>query len=100
MYRLAPGDGAFDPDVRRRRAADPRDLGDHDGHEVDLISEHGTELNTYEIKLNKVFSADFIKGLDFFDSNIKVVKTMNVIYGGDISQKIEKISLISWKDIA
>jgi predicted AAA+ superfamily ATPase len=72
---------------------------DHEGNEVDMVSEHGIDLNIFEIKLNKVFSNDFVKGLKYFDSNIKIVKTRNIIYGGDISQKIGDVSLISWKDI-
>lgn len=72
---------------------------DHTGNEVDLVFEKGTELHLYEIKFGKTFSSDFVRGLDFFDSEITSVKTKNIIYGGDISQKIEKISLVSWKDI-
>lgn len=72
---------------------------DHDGNEVDLVSEQGRELNIYEIKLSKTFSSDFVRNLNFFDDNIKPVQRKSVIYGGDISQKIGGVSLISWKDL-
>ncbi len=72
---------------------------DHNGNEVDLISEKGQELNIYEVKLSKTFSSDFVKGLVFFDSTIKLASTKSVIYGGNISQKIGNASLVSWKDI-
>ncbi|MDO8430535.1 MAG: DUF4143 domain-containing protein, partial [Candidatus Taylorbacteria bacterium] len=72
---------------------------DHNGNEIDLISEKGQEVDIYEVKLGKTFSSDFVKGLVFFDSAVKKVATKNVIYGGDISQKIGKVLLVSWKDI-
>ena len=72
---------------------------DHNGNEVDLVSEEGEDISACEIKLNRTFSLDFIKGMDFLDKEIKKVKSKTVVYGGASSRKIDDTDLISWKDL-
>ncbi len=72
---------------------------DHNGNEVDLINEKGVDVDISEIKLGKTFTADFIKGLTFFDAEIKKAKSKSVVYGGDISQTLNNVALVSWKEV-
>lgn len=72
---------------------------DVNGNEVDLVLKIGNVCSLFEIKLNKVFKTEFLRGINFFNKEVKLSESSSVIYGGDISHKIRDINLISWKDI-
>lgn len=72
---------------------------DVNGNEVDLILNSGKTFSLFEIKLGKVFKTEFLKGINFFNKEVKLSESSSIIYGGDISHKVKDINLISWKDV-
>ena len=44
------------------------------GNEVDLVKEDGLNVILNEIKLHKTFSKEYVKGINFFNENIKKLK--------------------------
>jgi len=45
------------------------------------------------------FKPEFLKGMNYFEKEIKSSESINIIYGGDLSHQINGARLISWKDI-
>ena len=72
---------------------------DVNGNEVDLVLNTGSGWSLFEIKLNKIFKTEFLRGINFFNKEVKPSESASVIYGGEVSHKIGEMNLISWKDI-
>jgi uncharacterized protein len=72
---------------------------DNTGHEIDIISESDGQLYPIEIKSGKTITADYFKGLEFWQK-ISGQSGGLVIYGGDQSQKRSGgFDVFSWKNI-
>jgi hypothetical protein len=74
------------------------------GPEVDLLIEHGEELESVEIKSGATTTKDFFKNLKRFSDRMKGAGKKrpirsHVVYGGDESQQRSDAQVISWRHI-
>ncbi len=65
---------------------------DSQHYEIDLLFDLGTERFAYEIKIGKTLNTDFFTGLNQF-KKIAPDTQLNLIYGGDTSQKRTEITV-------
>ena len=56
---------------------------DNSGNEVDLICDHGIELDAVEIKSGQTVASDFFKGLAFLSGLTDAVRQSYLVYGGE-----------------
>lgn len=74
------------------------------GPEIDLLMEHGEELELVEIKSGATTNSDFFKNLKRFSDRMKnserprIVQN-HVVYGGDDSQQRSEAQVVSWRHI-
>lgn len=70
------------------------------GDEIDLLIEHGNELQPIEIKLGQTFTTDFLKPLlkwiSFADAS---VRSPRLVYGGDHELRVRDIDVMSWRGL-
>lgn len=70
------------------------------GDEIDLLDEHGTELQAIEIKSGQTFNPDFIGSLRKWMSYADVpLRSPSVIYGGMEGFQFQGISVVSWSGL-
>ena len=74
------------------------------GPEIDLLIEHGEELELVEIKSGATTSSDFFKNLKRFSDRMKGAGKKrpirsHVVYGGDDSQQRSDAQVLSWRHI-
>lgn len=70
------------------------------GEEIDLLIEHGTELQAIEIKSGQTFNPDFIGSLRKWMSYADVpLHSPSVIYGGREDFKFQGINVVSWSGL-
>jgi predicted AAA+ superfamily ATPase len=89
--------------ARLNRGKDPRIFffRDSHGNEVDLVIQHGRDLEPFEIKSAHTFHNTFLKGLTYFKRVVgdKCLKG-TVIYGGDQSRDTEEYRLTPFSELA
>lgn len=72
---------------------------DSNGNEIDLVLQNGAETLLCEIKSGATFSGDWIKTMErlrnLFGGNVR----LEVVYGGDVSQKRTDFELRSWREL-
>jgi predicted AAA+ superfamily ATPase len=74
---------------------------DSNGNEVDLIVNIGDKQIPIEIKSSSTFSADFTKGIDFWNTlSSEKVQKKTIIYTGKTDYITEELRLYNWTDIA
>ncbi|MFW5854579.1 MAG: ATP-binding protein [Thermodesulfobacteriota bacterium] len=56
---------------------------DNSGNEVDLICDHGIQLDAVEIKSGQTVASDFFKGLTFLSNLTDAVRQSYLVYGGE-----------------
>ena len=84
--------------ARYNRAKDPRlyFYRDISGKEVDLLFQKGSCLVPIEIKSSKTFSSSFLNGLKYFhEQTPQRAEGGAIIYGGNLTQKIEAFNLFT-----
>ena len=74
------------------------------GPEIDLLIEHGEELELVEIKSGATTNSDFFKNLKRFSDRMKGAGKKrplrsHVVYGGDDSQQRSDAQVLSWRHI-
>ena len=74
------------------------------GPEIDLLIEHGEELESVEIKSGATITNDFFKNLKLFLDRVKSAdkpRTVrsHVVYGGEESQRRSYANVVSWHHI-
>jgi len=74
------------------------------GPEIDLLIEHGEELESVEIKSGATITNDFFKNLRLFLDRVKSAdkpRTVrsHVVYGGEESQRRSYANVVSWHHI-
>jgi predicted AAA+ superfamily ATPase len=72
---------------------------DNIGNEVDLICDHGIELDALEIKSGQTIASDFFKGLRYLAKLTDAVRNCLVVYGGNKSFTREGIQVLAWQDL-
>jgi len=73
---------------------------DNIGNEVDLICDHGVEIDTVEIKSGQTIASDYFKGLRYLAKLTDAIRNSTLIYGGEKSYTREGIRLLAWPDLA
>ncbi len=72
---------------------------DNTGHEIDILTENQNMLSPVEIKSGKTITADYFKGINFWNK-ISGNEGGKIIYAGDNFQKRSNgIEVIPWMDI-
>jgi len=88
----------------RLNTARPSNLSfwrDRSGHEVDLLIEHGGELQPIEIKSGATVSRDALGGLKKWQAIAgKMALRPRLIYGGDEIQHRSEVDIIPWERLA
>lgn len=70
------------------------------GDEIDLLIEHGSELQPIEIKSGQTFTADFLKPLlKWMKIADASVRAPLLVYGGDEALRIRDIDVMSWRGL-
>ena len=73
---------------------------DSNQNEVDLLVEHGLDLQAYEIKSSATMKTDYFKSLNKFATLAQLpTESLHVVYGGDINYLTSFGDLISWKNL-
>jgi uncharacterized protein len=71
---------------------------DHQGHEVDVVRDHGDRLDLVEIKAGMTIGSDFFRGLDHFQKAVPLPLRRFLVYGGDESHRQQNTEVLSWRD--
>jgi hypothetical protein len=76
-------------------------LRDKEGHEIDVVIEHGTSLHAIEIKSGQTVPSDALKGIHYWKSRLEPPKTVHswLVYGGDRLQKRSSATYVPWTKI-
>ena len=72
---------------------------DYSNKEIDLMVIDGNTVDLYEIKSSKVYDKKFSDNIRSFDKGVGVIKSMNIVYGGDISMKDMDVDVVSWRRV-
>ena len=73
---------------------------DSNGNEVDLLIKNGSGYDCYEIKSASTFHADFLKGLESFESTFPdLTRQKALIYSGDKLPDLNGISIVNYRQI-
>ena len=72
---------------------------DNIGNEVDLICDHGIEMDAVEIKSGQTVASDYFKGLRYLAKLTKSVRKSYLVYGGQKSYTTEQIEVVAWQNI-
>ncbi len=71
---------------------------DNTGNEIDVISDHGINIDLIEIKSGQTITSDYFRGLKFFSSLSNDVRNSSLVYGGNESYKRQGVDVYSWKE--
>lgn len=72
---------------------------DSNGHEIDVIVEHGTKLMPVEIKSGRTVTPDFFAGLEKWNTLAgDTAMTPALVYGGDESFMHKEMNVVGWKE--
>ncbi len=74
------------------------------GIEIDLLMDHGEQVDAVEIKSGETVSADYFKNLNRFSERVAGLDRIRklrkfVLYGGNVSQERSHGQVLSWRDI-
>lgn len=85
--------------ARLNRGLDPNlyFFRDNNRQEVDLVYKKGRTLFPVEIKASMTWSADFLRGIDYFRRTVPDSGKGTVIYSGELQPDLEAASVIHFK---
>lgn len=69
---------------------------DAQGNEVDLIAEHGHQIDAIEVKSARTISSDFAKGLKHLQRQNATLRHQTIVYGGSKKQTRAPIAYYPW----
>lgn len=72
---------------------------DTHGNEVDLVIDMGGSFIPVEIKSSSTYTNSFFAGFHYWRKHIEMDAQGFVVYGGDVTQQVQKDKLVSWKDL-
>ncbi|MBS0618811.1 MAG: ATP-binding protein [Spirochaetes bacterium] len=72
---------------------------ENNGQEIDLILDHGDEVDAVEIKSGKTYASDFFKNIVKYRKLNNACRSGTVIYGGKDSQRIGENRLLSYREL-
>ncbi|RLB97176.1 MAG: AAA family ATPase [Deltaproteobacteria bacterium] len=72
---------------------------DNIGNEVDLVCDHGINLDAVEIKSGQTIASDHFKGLKYLNKLTDSIRNSHVVYGGDKSYVMNNVNVVSWKQL-
>ncbi len=71
---------------------------DSAGHEIDLLTKRGLQFDLYEIKSSKTLLPQVFKGLLHFQGLVPDrIRSMTLVYGGDVNQERTQFQVRSWR---
>ncbi len=68
---------------------------DSNGNEIDAVFESAQDISLIEIKSAQTYTAEFLKGIEYFNKN-KPAKHNIIVYGGNEYQKRSQFHLVPW----
>jgi predicted AAA+ superfamily ATPase len=71
---------------------------DNTGNEIDCLIDDGANIKCVEIKSSTTISADFFKGLNFYQK-LDETSLAYLVYGGHASGKRKEASVVSWENL-
>lgn len=72
---------------------------DDKGHEIDIMLDKGIKLDAIEVKYGQTFKKDFLKNINWLESNIDLIDTKYLIYGGDDNFEFQNVQIVSWANL-
>ncbi len=71
---------------------------DNAGNEIDLICDHGIQIDAVEIKSGQTVASDFFKGLKYLSKVTDSIRQSYLCYGGDTDFVRQGVNITSWKN--
>ncbi len=72
---------------------------DNVGNEIDVICDHGMQLDALEIKSGQTVARDFFKGLTYLARLTDAIRHAYIIYGGSKSFVQQRVNVMSWREL-
>jgi predicted AAA+ superfamily ATPase len=72
---------------------------DSQGHEIDLLHKHGSELMGVAIKAASTWNASFKHTLQYFDQHFTTLATRAIVYSGQALEFSDGIKALSYKNV-
>jgi predicted AAA+ superfamily ATPase len=72
---------------------------DNVGNEIDVICDHGIQLDAMEIKTGQTVAQDFFKGFVYLAKLTDSIRNSYIIYGGDKDINQKGVHVISWLNL-
>ncbi len=72
---------------------------DNTGNEIDIIADHGIELDAVEVKSGQTVARDFFKNLSYLGRLTDSMRNAYLIYGGDENFTQNDAHVLSWKNL-
>ncbi|MCF7973037.1 MAG: ATP-binding protein [Phycisphaerae bacterium] len=70
---------------------------DSNGHEIDLLVDHGSQLIPIEIKSGQTLNSEFFRNLHYFQRLTGPTDTQPIlVYGGDRASQYQGVNVIPW----
>lgn len=73
---------------------------DNQGHEIDLLHKHGSELTGVEIKSASTWNSSFKRALESFNQKIHPLARRTIIYSGESIEFSDGVAAMNFKDTA
>lgn len=72
---------------------------DNAGNEIDVICDHGIQLDAMEIKAGQTVAKDFFKGFKYLSKITDITRNAYIIYGGDKERTQKGTHIVSWRNL-
>lgn len=72
---------------------------DNHGKEVDLLLNRSGRWDLFEIKSAQTYQKEFTRTMKLFEKNVGDVNEMHLIYGGDQTQSVGNVQLMSYQTL-
>jgi predicted AAA+ superfamily ATPase len=72
---------------------------DNVGNELDVICDHGIQLDAVEIKAGQTVVNDFFKGFKYLSKLTDAIRNAYIIYGGDKAHIRKGVHIIGWRNM-
>ena len=73
---------------------------DNVGNEIDVICDHGIQLDALEIKAGQTVAQDFFKGFTYLAKLTDSIRHSCIIYGGDKNFNQRGVQVTSWRNMS
>ena len=70
------------------------------GNEIDVICDHGIQLDALEVKAGQTVAQDFFKGFTYLAKLTDTIRNSYIIYGGDKNFIQKGVQVTSWRNMS